>query len=368
MAMKNIFIAGHRGMVGRALCRAFEGDDDVNLITKAKAELDLTVQADVERFFDQNHIDEVYLAAAKVGGIYANNALTGEFIHQNLMIQSNVIHAAHRSGVQKLLFLGSSCIYPKFANQPIREEALLTGQLEPTNESYAVAKIAGIKLCEAYRRQYGRDYRSVMPTNLYGPYDNFHLELGTVISKFNIHNLSEIEDYVHSLGVQSYRNEIAEERAEFFNLGDAVTPDAETYERLASVFAEKIRANLSMKKEMTKVTESLRLVYYGLAVKILKEQRQVIPCYAGIANAHINYDGEVWPCCVLGYYKPMGFLRDKSYDFQKIWRSRQADRVRGYIKGGNCACPLANQAYSNILCSPKYLGKVLKTFLNLSNQ
>jgi len=199
-------------------------------------------------------------------------------------------------------------------------------------------------------------------------YDNFHLELGTVISKFNIHHLSEIEDYVHSLGVQSYRNEIAEERAEFFNLGDAVTPDAETYERLASVFAEKIRANLSMKKEMTKVTESLRLVYYGLAVKILKEQRQVIPCYAGIANAHINYDGEVWPCCVLGYYKPMGFLRDKSYDFQKIWRSRQADRVRGYIKGGNCACPLANQAYSNILCSPKYLGKVLKTFLNLSNQ
>lgn len=200
MAMKNIFIAGHRGMVGRALCRAFEGDDDVNLITKAKAELNLTVQADVERFFDQNHIDEVYLAAAKVGGIYANNALTGEFIHQNLMIQSNVIHAAHRSGVQKLLFLGSSCIYPKFANQPIREEALLTGQLEPTNESYAVAKIAGIKLCEAYRRQYGRDYRSVMPTNLYGPYDNFDPQNGHVIPAlfYKFHqalknNTSEVE-------------------------------------------------------------------------------------------------------------------------------------------------------------------------------
>jgi MoaA/NifB/PqqE/SkfB family radical SAM enzyme len=195
-------------------------------------------------------------------------------------------------------------------------------------------------------------------------YVNFHLELGTVISKFNIHHLSEIEDYVHSLGVQSYRNEIAEQRAEFFNLGDAITPDAEIYEKLISEFTDKIRANLSKKRKMAKLTESLRMVYYDLAIKILREQRQVIPCYAGISNAHINYDGEVWPCCVLGYSKPMGFLREQGYDFQKIWRSGQADRVRGYIKDGNCACPLANQAYSNILCCSTYLLKAIKNLLS----
>jgi len=200
--------------------------------------------------------------------------------------------------------------------------------------------------------------------NIEQKYVNFHLELGTVISEFNIHHLSEIEDYVHSLGVQSYRNEIAEQRAEFFNLEDAITPDAETYEKLASEFTNKIRANLSKKRQMTKLTESLRMVYYGLAVKILKEQCQVIPCYAGISNAHINYDGEVWPCCVLGYDKPMGSLRDHGYNFQKLWHSDQAKQVRRYIKDGNCACPLANQAYSNILCRSTYLLKVIKNLLS----
>lgn len=195
-------------------------------------------------------------------------------------------------------------------------------------------------------------------------YVNFHLELGTVISKFNIHHLSEIEDYVHSLGVQSYRNEIAEQRAEFFNLGDAITPDAETYEKLISEFTDKIRANLSKKRKTTKLTESLRLVYYDLAIRILREHRQVIPCYAGISNAHINYDGEVWPCCVLGYSKPMGSLREHGYNFQNIWHSDQAKQVRRYIKDGNCACPLANQAYSNILCRPTYLLKAIKNFLS----
>ncbi|HCS3140144.1 TPA: GDP-L-fucose synthase, partial [Shigella flexneri] len=144
-------------------------------------ELDLTVQKDVEVFFEQERIDQVYLAAAKVGGIYANNTFPAEFIYQNLMIESNIIHSAHKAGIQKLLFLGSSCIYPKFAEQPMKESALLTGILEPTNEPYAIAKIAGIKLCESYNRQYGRDYRSVMPTNLYGMNDNFHPENSHVI-------------------------------------------------------------------------------------------------------------------------------------------------------------------------------------------
>ncbi len=179
--MRRIFVAGHRGMVGSAILRKLSADPSIELIVKTSSELDLTCQASVNLFFSENKIDEVYLAAAKVGGIVANNSYPAEFIYQNLMIESNVIHAAYTSGVDKLLLLGSSCIYPKLAEQPMAEEALLTGTLEPTNEPYAIAKIAGIKLCESYNRQYGCDYRSVMPTNLYGPHDNFHPENSHVI-------------------------------------------------------------------------------------------------------------------------------------------------------------------------------------------
>ncbi len=181
MTKKRIYVAGHRGMVGSAICRQLSQRDDIELVVNTHKELDLTVQKDVDAFFEQEKIDQVYLAAAKVGGIYANNTFPAEFIYQNLMIESNIIHSAHKAGIQKLLFLGSSCIYPKFAEQPMNESALLTGILEPTNEPYAIAKIAGIKLCESYNRQYGRDYRSVMPTNLYGINDNFHPENSHVI-------------------------------------------------------------------------------------------------------------------------------------------------------------------------------------------
>ena len=179
--MKNVFVAGHRGMVGSAIVRQLKSDDNIELIIKNKNELDLTNQSQVNEFFQNNKIDEVYLAAAKVGGIYANNTYPAEFIYQNLMIEANIIAAAHNNNVNKLLFLGSSCIYPKAVVQPMKEDALLTGVLEATNEPYAIAKIAGIKLCESYNRQYGRDYRSVMPTNLYGPFDNFHPENSHVI-------------------------------------------------------------------------------------------------------------------------------------------------------------------------------------------
>ncbi|EGD4982808.1 GDP-L-fucose synthase [Shigella sonnei] len=181
MTKKRIYVAGHRGMVGSAICRQLSLRDDIELVVKTHKELDLTVQKDVDAFFAQEKIDQVYLAAAKVGGIYANDTFPAEFIYKNLMIESNIIHSAHKAGIQKLLFLGSSCIYPKFAEQPMNESALLTGILEPTNEPYAIAKIAGIKLCESYNRQYGRDYRSVMPTNLYGINDNFHPENSHVI-------------------------------------------------------------------------------------------------------------------------------------------------------------------------------------------
>ncbi|CAD5541804.1 GDP-L-fucose synthase [Escherichia coli] len=181
MIKKRVYVAGHQGMVGSAICRQLSLRDDIELVVKTHKELDLTVQKDVEAFFERERVDQVYLAAAKVGGIYANNTFPAEFIYQNLMIESNIIHSAHKVGIQKLLFLGSSCIYPKFAEQPMKESALLTGILEPTNEPYAIAKIAGIKLCESYNRQYGRDYRSVMPTNLYGSNDNFHPENSHVI-------------------------------------------------------------------------------------------------------------------------------------------------------------------------------------------
>mgnify|MGYP003626248619 FL=1 len=181
MARKRVFVAGHTGMVGSALVRLLQSQNNIDLVLRTRTELDLVDQQAVVSFFSQEKIDYVYMAAAKVGGIKANNTYPADFIYQNLMIQCNVIHAAHLAGIQQLLFLGSSCIYPKLAVQPMVESELLTDRLEPTNEPYAIAKIAGLKLCESYNRQYGRDYRSVMPTNLYGINDNFHLENAHVI-------------------------------------------------------------------------------------------------------------------------------------------------------------------------------------------
>jgi GDP-L-fucose synthase len=187
MTHQKIYVAGHRGMVGSAIVRHLlaQGVAQSSMVTRTHAELDLTNQLAVQQFFAQEKPSQVYLAAAKVGGIHANNVYPADFIYQNLMMQANVIEAAFQNGVQKLLFLGSSCIYPRMAQQPMREDVLLSGALEPTNEPYAIAKIAGIKLCESYNRQYGAshdvDYRSVMPTNLYGPGDNYHPENSYVI-------------------------------------------------------------------------------------------------------------------------------------------------------------------------------------------
>lgn len=195
-----IFVAGHNGMVGSAIVRALQREGYQNLIVKSSAELDLTNQQLVADFFEKQQPKYVFLAAAKVGGIHANNSYRADFIHQNLMIQNNVIHSSHVCQVKKLLFLGSSCIYPKFANQPIKESELLSGKLEPTNEPYAIAKIAGIKMCQAYRDQHNDNFISVMPTNLYGPNDNYDLQnshvLPALIRKFHeakINKLSNVE-------------------------------------------------------------------------------------------------------------------------------------------------------------------------------
>lgn len=178
---QTVFVAGHRGMVGSAIVRRLQTLGYRSIFCAGRDELDLMDQRAVRACFAENRIDQVYLAAAKVGGIHANNTFPADFIYDNLMIEANVIHAAHHSDVQRLLFLGSSCIYPKHATQPMKEDALLSGTLESTNEPYAIAKIAGIKLCESYNRQHGRDYRSVMPTNLYGPHDNYHPDNSHVI-------------------------------------------------------------------------------------------------------------------------------------------------------------------------------------------
>ena len=198
--MKKIFVAGHNGMVGSSICQQLRNFSNVKLITKSSAELDLCDLGAVQNFMKLERPDEIILAAAKVGGIYANKTYPAEFIYQNLQIQNNIIHAAHLNDVQKLLFLGSSCIYPRQVQQPMREDALLTGILEPTNEPYAIAKIAGLKMCESYNRQYDRDYRSVMPTNLYGPGDNFDPDnshvIAALIRRFHDAKMSKAKEVI----------------------------------------------------------------------------------------------------------------------------------------------------------------------------
>jgi GDP-L-fucose synthase len=224
---EKIFVAGHRGMVGSAIVRALLAKGHTNLVTRSHADLDLTNQLAVRTFFQSERIDQVYLAAAKVGGIHANNTYPAEFIYQNLMIQTNVIHEAWQAGVKKLLFLGSSCIYPRDCPQPIKEEYLLTGPLEPTNEPYAIAKIAGIKMCESYNRQYGTDYRSVMPCNLYGPGDNYNLAnshvIPAMIRKFHLAKLAQERDLNAIIFDQQRYGEIPPEIKTMIGL-DAKTP------------------------------------------------------------------------------------------------------------------------------------------------
>jgi len=197
---KTIFIAGHNGMVGSAILRRLQSEKDVVIITESRKELDLISKLKVEAFFDAHNIDQVYLAAGLVGGIVANNTYPKDFLYQNLNIVSNIIEASHQHEIQDLLFLGSSCLYPRLANQPMQENQLLTGHLEPTNEAYAIAKIAGIKLCESYNKQFGRNYRSVIPTNLYGPNDNYHPKdshvLAALLRKFHTGKISNAKEVI----------------------------------------------------------------------------------------------------------------------------------------------------------------------------
>ncbi len=300
-----IYVAGHRGMVGSAMIRKMlaEGVDSDAIITRSHKELDLTEQGAVAAFFESQKPDYVILAAAKVGGIHANNTYPAEFIYQNLMVQANVIHQSHLHGVKRLLFLGSSCIYPRDAAQPMREDALLTGTLEPTNEPYAVAKIAGIKLCESYNRQYGADFRSVMPTNLYGPNDNFDLEnshvLPALIRKFHearaaghetvevwgtgkpmreflhVDDMADASLHVLGLDVQSYRTH-TQEMLSHINVGTGIDVTirelAETVARVTG-FQGKIEFNTA-KPDGTprKLLDVTRLANLGWKARISLEE------------------------------------------------------------------------------------------------
>ena len=328
----------------------------------------LEYQHDPNRKEKDLKLEEIEKIFRTLGHIYFFNVSGGEpFLRRDL---PEIIELACRYLKPRIIHIPTNAI----ASDRIRSVTLqcleIINQYDPTVPFTIKPSIDGVGKVHDEIRGVKGNFKQLEKTISYlkeieQDYKNFHLELGTVISNFNINHLSEIEDYVHSLGVQSYRNEIAENRTEFFNIEDPITPDAETYKRLVGNFSEKIRQNIAKKRKLTKVTESLRLVYYDLAVRILDEKRQVIPCFAGISNVHINFDGEVWPCCVLGYSQPLGSLRADGYDFQKVWHSAQADVVRKYIKDGNCACPLANQAYSNILCSPKYLAKTIYNILKI---
>ena len=267
-----VFIAGHKGMVGSAIYRQLQDDSDITIITKDRGELDLLSQSSVRDFFQSEKPDQVYLAAAKVGGIYANNEYPAQFIHQNLVIQSNIIHEAYDSGVKQLLFLGSSCIYPKLAPQPMKEDSLLSSYLEPTNEPYAIAKIAGIKMCESYNRQYGVDFRSVMPTNLYGKGDNYHLEnshvIPALIRKFHEAKINNTNVIVWGSGKQ-YR--------EFLYVDDLAD---------ACVFI----MNLSKNKFQEKVSPMNSHINIGMGKDItIKELSELISSVVGF-NAKILFD------------------------------------------------------------------------------
>jgi len=310
-------------------------------------------------------LDEIEKVFESLGHVYFFNISGGEpFLRKDL---PKIVELACKYLKPAIIHIPTNALMPKCIEKTTKE---ILGIIDTSGSNAPLTikpSIDGIGELHDEIRGVKGNFKKLEDTvkrllRLQKENQRLHVELGTVESNFNIDHLDEIEDYVHSLGVESYRNEIAEQRTEFYNIGDPITPSAEVYEQLMKRFSNKIKENTNSKRKLARMTESMRLVYYELAAKILREHRQVIPCYAGISNVHINFDGEVWPCCVLGYDKPMGYLRECDYDFQEIWHSEQAAEVRRFIKDGNCACPLANQAYSNILVNAGTLLKVIRNF------
>jgi MoaA/NifB/PqqE/SkfB family radical SAM enzyme len=312
-------------------------------------------------------LDEIERVFRSLGPIYFFNVSGGEpFMRPDLpeIIRLACIHLRPR-----LIHIPTNAISPKFIDKAARRILAVMEEHAPRSTPISIKpSIDGIGAMHDYVRGYPGNFALLERTidvllEIRKENPRLHVDLGTVISNLNLHHLDEIEDWVHARGIESYRHEIAEQRAEFHNLGDPITPPPEVYAALTERFKRKIFGNIGKKALLTRTTEAVRVVYYDVAVRILKERRQVTPCYGGISNIHMNYDGEIWPCCVLGGDQSMGRVREWDYDIQALLRSAQAKEARRYIAAGKCACPLANQWLNNVLLTPRHMLRVLYTLL-----
>lgn len=313
------------------------------------------------------NLDEIERVFRSLGPIYFFNVSGGEpFMRPEL---AEIIRLAAIHLKPKLFHIPTNAISPKFIDKTTRKILAYMDEYLPASVPISIKpSIDGVGAMHDYVRGFKGNFELLEKTidvllAIRSENPRLHVDLGTVISNFNLHHLDEIEDWVHARGIESYRHEIAEQRAEFHNLGDPITPTAEIYEKLTERFKDKILENIQKKAFLTRTTEAVRVVYYDVAVQILKQRRQVTPCYGGISNIHMNYDGEIWPCCVLGGEQSLGRVRDHDYDIQALLRSGQARAARKYIADGNCACPLANQWLNNVLLTPRHMLKVLYTLL-----
>ncbi len=310
-------------------------------------------------------LDEIEKVFRSLGQIYFFNVSGGEpFMRKDL---AEIIRLACIHLKPSLIHIPTNGISPKFIDKTTRKILDYMGEYLPADVPISIKpSIDGVGAMHDYVRGFKGNFNKLeltLDTLLAIREENprLHVDLGTVISNLNLDHLDEIEDWVHSRGIESYRHEIAEQRAEFHNLGDPITPTSEIYAELTKRFKEKIVRNIKRKAFLTRTTEAVRVVYYDVAVKILQQRKQVTPCYGGISNIHMNYDGEIWPCCVLGGEQTLGNVRQSGYDVQAVLRSEQAGKSRRYIADGNCACPLANQWLNNVLLTPRHMLKVLHT-------
>lgn len=319
-----------------------------------------------EKAGDELTIDEISRVFQSMRPVIFFNVSGGEpFLRDDI---HDIVGLACRHLNPLIVHIPTNSIEPERVEQGARRCLEAIDKEAPGTRFTIKPSIDGIREQHDRIRGIKGNFDSLMRTierlrRLAKDHTNFHVELGTVVSRMNVDSLEDIACFVHNLGVQSYRNEIAEQRSEFFNVGDPITPTGEEYESLMRHFSAKIRENLKSKRRLARTTESLRLVYYQYAAQILRENRQVLPCYAGLTNVHMTPYGDLWPCCTLGYEKPMGNLRNAGYDFNAVWRSEQACEIRKYIRNQSCSCPLANQAYSNIACNIRALVKVARNML-----
>ena len=317
-------------------------------------------------------LEEIERVFRSLGPIYFFNISGGEpFMRPDL---DEIVRLACLHLKPRLIHIPTNAISPKFIAKTTRKILAHMDELCPPTVPISIKpSIDGVGAMHDYVRGYPGNFELLEKTidallEIRAENPRLHVDLGTVISNLNLHHLDEIEDWVHARGIESYRHEVAEQRAEFHNLGDPITPPADVYAQLTERFKDKIVRNIKGKALLTRTTEAVRVVYYDVAVRILKERRQVTPCYGGISNIHMNYNGEIWPCCVLGGDQPLGSVREWHYDVQALLRSDRAKATRRYIKDGHCACPLANQWLNNVLLTPRHMLRVLYTLLGTFNR